>query len=305
LLGVCLAGLILTRPSNIVLVGILPVYLLWRTRRWQTLIVPAMVVGLFVSAWTYKTYAMTGRFVFINYANSQNIYYGNNPWTPTYETWWFGSHKEPGEDPPGFTADHLQILSHPVHERDHLFIAHALTHIRTRPDLFLVRTLSRLRTFAAFDTFVSAQLAKLSKPLGMLALGLDALSYVLLVSLSLAYPALKDQDEAPLATGEAAASVKLVKEEMRSHETVNLLLLVALLYSVPYFFAFSHPTFHVPAVPLVGFLGASVGVRLLETGVVPVWKQFSQRARVGFGIALIVLAAIQVEWIFYIFSRAS
>ena len=298
-LGACLGGLILTRPSNIVLVAVLPAYMIWRSRRWQTLVIPAVVAGLFVCAWTYKAYTITGRFVFINYANSQNIYYGNNPWTPTYRTWWFGSRKEPGEDPPGFTQDFREILSHPIYERDHLFVERALTHIRARPDMFVVRTLSRVRTFAAFDTFVSAQLAKESKPLGAVSLVLDAISFLLLAGLALVYPAIQARSDAP-DRPMAGAQIATIPREI-----AHLLVLVALLYSAPYFVVFSHPTFHVPAVPLLGFFGAAAGARLLETGVLPIWATISPRARTGLAIALVALAAIQIEWFIYLVARAA
>jgi 4-amino-4-deoxy-L-arabinose transferase-like glycosyltransferase len=310
LLGLCLAGLLLTRPSSISLVCVVPVYLLYRTRRWETLAVPAAIVVLLTSAWCFKAWRMTGRFVFINNANSQNVFYGNNPYTPLYRTWWYGSHKDPGEMDPGF-ADMLNgIGDHPPGERDPLYVKAALDHIRTRPDLFAIRTGSRVRTFFAFDTFTSAQVAKVSKPLGALVLALDAGLFMLTAALALALPAvvwtrdgwtsLMRSTGAPVREGDEAAAAAWRDDRK---EQIRILMLVALVYAVPYFFAFSHPTFHAPVTPLVGVVGALAGVGLLERGVGAVWAGLSSRRRLLTAAALVALCAIQVEWVVYLVQR--
>lgn len=305
-LGLCLAGLLLTRPSNIAVVVALPLYFAWKRARWQALVVPVAVVALFTGAWCFKAYSMTGRFVFINNANSQNIFYGNNPYTPLYRTWWYGSHKEPGEMDPGFAALLKEFGAHETKERDALYVKTAMDHIKARPDLFALRTVNRVRVYFGFDTFTSAQVAKSSKKLGALVLLLDAGLYVLVSLLALLLPAvvlspakgwaglMKSAGE----DGDAAAWADDRKQ------MIAMLLVVSFLYAFPYFLAFSHPTFHVPTTALVGMIGALAGVALLETGLGPVWAKLPSRPRLWTVVAVIAFLAIQAEWALAVIQRA-
>lgn len=310
LLGFCLAGLLLTRPSNIAMVLALPLYLLWKRARWQSVVVPVTIVVILTGAWCLKARALSGHLVFINNANSQNIFYGNNPYTPLYRTWWYGSHKEPGEMAPEFAE-----LLHSIHkvslkERDALYVKTAMDHIRDRPDLFLLRTVNRVRVFVGFDTFTSAQVAKRSKLLGAAVLAADASLYLLATVLALLFPAvvlsrakgwaglMKSAGEAPV--GEA--DVKAWGEERK--QSIYMLLLVSFLYAFPYFFAFSHPTFHVPVTALVGMIGATAGVAFLETGFGEIWRGLTPRARLWTVVALLGYLAIQVEWAVAVLQRA-
>jgi 4-amino-4-deoxy-L-arabinose transferase-like glycosyltransferase len=303
MLGLCLAGLLLTRPSNIAMVGALPVYLLWRRARWQVVAIPVVVVALLTGAWCLKCYRMTGRPVFINNANSQNIFYGNNPYTPLYHTWWYGSHKMPGEMTPEFEGLFKQILKADMKERDRLYVKTATDHIKARPDLFLLRTVNRVRVFFGFDTFTSAQLAKESRLAGTLTLAADAGLYVWLCLLALLFPAVVLSRakgwEGLMASARAASEGQAGGlEAWRSNlkRRIEMLLLVALLYAFPYFFAFSHPTFHVPMTALVGMIGAFAGVALLETGIVAIWSGLGSWPRRWTVVAVVAFLLIQVEW---------
>jgi 4-amino-4-deoxy-L-arabinose transferase-like glycosyltransferase len=271
--GLCLAGLILVRPSNVVLCLVVPLYLVWRTRKLATLIAPTVVLVLLVGAWTAKVHGMTGRYLFINNANSQNMFYGNNPWTPLYRTWWFGSHKEGQPDvPPEFVAEHTRLAHSPKAERDKAFSKAAMDHIKARPGLFVIRSLSRVRTYFAFDTFTGAQLAKKGqhKLLGLGAIGADAAIYLVIMALGIVFAC--TAQPWPLT-----------------------LLLVAFLYSGPYWASFSHPTYHFPIVPLFAALACAQAVRWLE-GERLIPSGLSRRRRAILWTALVLLAGIQVEW---------
>jgi len=285
LLGIALAMLLLTRPSNLLLVLALLLYLAWRRRRWQALAIPVVVMTLGVGAWTLRAREMTGRVVFINDANAQNLFYGNNPWTPSYRTWWFGSHKSAAEVPAGYAVALARIHQRPVGERDQLYTLQAIQHIRERPDLFVVRTAARIRTFLAFDTFTCAQLTQGHRGLAAAALALDAICFVALSILAILFP--------------VAARAGLPAER---RPLVGLLLLASVAYALPYFIAFSHPTLHFTAVPLLGLLGAATGERLLEGGG-PAWEALSLRHRRMLGAALVVFLAIQIEWTIDVFGR--
>jgi hypothetical protein len=248
--------------------------------------------------------------VFINNANSQNIFYGNNPWTPLYRTWWYGSHKEPGDMPPDFAAELYRINHSPG--RDALFVKTATDHIEARPDLFLLRTVNRVRVYWGFDTFTSAQVAKIDRKLGALVLALDASLYLLVTFLALLLPAVV------LSSGKGWAG--LLQSATPGHalpdpgaakawavdrkQMLAMLVTISVLYAFPYFLAFSHPTFHVPTTALVGMIGAVSGVALLETGFGPIWRGLARRPRRWTVVALLAYLAIQVEWAASVIQRA-
>jgi 4-amino-4-deoxy-L-arabinose transferase-like glycosyltransferase len=277
--GLTLAGLVLVRPSNLLLCAALPLYLFARTRRLAALVAPALVIALLVGAWSLKARAMTGRFVLINDSNSANLFCGNNPWTPLYRTWWFGSHKAGEPDVPDeYLREHQRIARLPIGERDHEFSRAALRHVLGRPDLFVVRSASRVRTYFAFDTFAGAQLAKGAhlKHLGLLVIAVDAALYLAVAALALWLLIAAPPPGGPL------------------------LALLVLLYSAPYFISFSHPTYHFPVVPLLGVLAAVAGARLLAG---ELRAPLRGARRVGLIAALALLAAIQLEWIANMSSR--
>jgi 4-amino-4-deoxy-L-arabinose transferase-like glycosyltransferase len=292
LLGLFLAVLLLTRPSNMLLAATLPAYLALRTRRWQALAVPALVIVLGVGLWSLKAHAMTGRFVLVNSANSQNVFYGNNPWTPNYRTWWYGSHKDPSDPTvaPEFLEALAKIHAHPVGERDRLFTRAAIEHIEDRPDLFVIRTLSRVRTFLAFDTFAGAQLARSHRLLSLGVSAVDALCFLSVGIAAIFFP--------------AALRARRDPAGAPGREAIMIALLVALLLSVPYFFTLSHPTFHTPLVAVASLLAVVTAASVLEVGPGPIWRALSRRGRFATAAVFAAFLAIQAEWAIHLFSRA-
>src|SRR5215471_11550296 len=81
------AYLALIRPSSLLLLAGLPLYLLWRTRKWVAPLALTAIAGALVVSWIGYVYERTGQLVKINTANSANFYLGNNPYTPVYRTW--------------------------------------------------------------------------------------------------------------------------------------------------------------------------------------------------------------------------
>jgi len=279
-MGLCLGALVLVRPpSALVCLGLpLALVFLTRPRRVRAALVPLALAAALVGAWTWKAHAMTGRFFFINNANAQNLFYGNNPWTPLYRTWWFGSHKAGEPDvPTQFVALHRSIGAHPPAERDRLFTRTALDHIRARPDLFVLRSLNRLQVYFAFDTYTGSFLIKrggAGRLPGLLVLGVDALVYLLVVAAALAFFAAHWPLEPP------------------GRRLVTLALAAALLYSVPYWLSFAHPTYHFPIVPLFLPFAAAFAVQPAPI-----------RRRYLFWGGLTALALIQVPWVITMASR--
>ncbi|MBI2392735.1 MAG: hypothetical protein HYV09_24330 [Deltaproteobacteria bacterium] len=281
-LGGALGALVLVRPSNALLALVVVAFALLRVRRPVTLLAPLVLV-LVVGAWELRATSLAGRFVFVNTANARNLYYGNNPWTPLYRTWWFGSHKagEPGV-PAGFVLDHARIGALPPAERDPAFTAAAAAHVRARPDLFAVRTFARARTFFAFDTFTGAQLVRKrgAKLAGVAVLGADAVSWIAIAGLALLGLCAAPRDDGERALRRVAGALTL-------------------LYALPYFVSFAHPTYHFPIAPLLGLIGAVALARRLEEGGFAV----DPRRRKLLVVAGLALLLVQAEWIVHMAER--
>jgi 4-amino-4-deoxy-L-arabinose transferase-like glycosyltransferase len=305
LLGLCLAGVLLTRPPNALVVGAVPVYLAWRMKpgrgRVIALAVPLAVVAILTSAWCFKAWRETGRPVFINDANSQNIWYGNNPWTPTYHTWYPGSHKPM----PRAYWDRLTDINHSP-DRDERFVREAMAHIRERPDLFLVRTASRVRTFFAYDTYTTSQLQTRSRVLAGATLLLDASLFMLVGVLAILFPAAVGGRDGWGALREAAGAGgegDLAAWKADRVELFRLLGLMAFLFAVPYFVVFSSPTFHPPCTVLASMLSAPAAVVLLSRGLRATWADLTARRRLAILAGLAAFFAVQVEWTLDLLSR--
>ncbi len=292
LLGLVLGFTVLTRPSSMLLVGVIPVFIAMVTRRVWSAVLPVAVCAVLVGAWLVKAHDMAGRFVMINDANSVNLFLGNNEYTPLYRTWWFGSHAAGDPSvPTEFTALMEGIEARPAAERNQLYREVAIDHIKARPDLFVVRTANRVRVFFGFDTSTGSYMRKkygASTPVALMLIALDALLYCSIAIASLFF----------LFTFTGAAG-RPTRDEVRA------ILLVALCYSIPYWFSFSHPTYHFPIVPLLAISGVSFIERFAneppESVMAPIRE--SPRRRYGLVTALVVFALIQVEWILFGLSR--
>ncbi|GAB4508830.1 MAG: hypothetical protein OHK0046_02450 [Anaerolineae bacterium] len=266
-LGLALGLMILTRAGAMTLLAFIPLYLLIRTRRLLPVIVPALIALLIVGAYLLHLYQRDNHFIFINYANSFNLFVGNNPDTPLYRTWLFASDVQARTDQ--FNLTNWYIINTPPYEQDQLYREEAIAHIIDRPDLFAVRTLSRMRAYFGFDTFTGARLIEegiTGTEGGLLVIALDAGFYMVIMGLALVY--LFMRPTAPL--------------------PVPLLVGAALVYALPYFIAFSHATYHFPTTPLFALL--AVGA-LAERDL---WPQVRERR--AFWLVVVIFAVIQVEW---------
>lgn len=275
-IGLSLAGLLLVRPSNLLLCVFVPLWLAWRTKKWMVAALPGALILTSLSMWTYRAHELTGRVIFINNANSQNFFYGNNPWTPLYRTWWFGSHKEGSEGvPEEFRAEHRRIRSLPQADRDAAFSHAALSHIAERPDLFLVRTFARVRTFLAFDTFTAAQFVKRGKSqwAGVALLALDAVIYLNVLFGAILF-GLRSIDRGRWA----------------------ILFGISFGYAFPYFISFSHPTYHAPLLPLGAVLSSAAASEWMQ-------HRLKLKPSLLMGAVLLFAVLIQAEWLLDLRSR--
>lgn len=279
LLGVGLGALCLVRPSTAVLVLALPLAVLvfarqvTFARRLGPAALALALAAVMIGAWVAQAHRMTGRYV-INTANSVNLFYGNNPWTPDYRTWYFGSHAKLASAEirqfPEYAGELRTVYALPELDRPAAFQALATAEVKAHPVRFLWRTSNRVRAFLGFDTFTSA-----------------ALSQERVAGVRLLYPALLLEAAVYLAL--MLPAVYLLACAPGAFWRTGVVATLAgsiLLYSAPYFLSMSHPTYHFAVLLPFAALGLAA------------WRQGGWRLHRTRGwVAVAVLLLVQVEWI--------
>ncbi|MEO0473061.1 MAG: hypothetical protein AAF206_25830 [Bacteroidota bacterium] len=264
-LGIPLGVLILLRPSSLVLVALVWLWLIWQ-RKWLGLVVSAAIVCLMIGGWVLRAHQMTDRWIWINDANGYNFWLGNNPQTPLYKSWWLGSHDE-SDDPQMAvfyqTRDSIKNLPPARHASS--FSQKARAHIQDQPGLFVLRSLNRIRVFFAFNTYVGGSWQGKNRWLAMLLLGLDALCYLLLMS-----------------------GWILFWQNKRLHW---MILATVLAYALPYFLAFSHPNYHLPLMGLIALATVNDWTDMSRKKLI---SQIKKR-----WLLLLLLGLIQLEWVWW------
>jgi hypothetical protein len=283
-LGLATGELALIRPSALPFLLAVPIYLAARGAGARAAGVTFAVGALCVGAWLADARAMTGRFVAINDANSLNFFIGNNAYTPLYKTWWFGSHAAGERDvPEAYSVLEREIAGLPPAGREARYRAEALSHIAARPDLFALRTFNRVRVYFALDSSTAGwlRLYGLVGTAGAIAvIAAEALFYLAFVS------------------GALLACLAPPGDAER-RERLAVAVVAGLLYALPYFVAFSHPTYHFPVVALALSLAAGLVenvAREPDPGpLARLWAAPSRRLWALAGFA--ALALIQLEWL--------
>jgi hypothetical protein len=274
LLGLSLGWMALVRPSALPLVVLLPATCLLVARRWKGPILSLVLGTILIGGWVIRAHELSGAWI-INNSNAINFYDGNNPWTPMYRTWYFGSKAKLGTDEihqyPEFERILIYTNSLPGLEGSAELKRLSIQDITHRPGLFLLRTFNRMRCYFGFDTFTSANLRNdgpFARRLFPISLALEAFLY-----LSVAGPAFFWLALAPAGF-------------WRQWQT-QLIAASIVVYAIPYWLSMSHPTYHYPIVMPMAILGAMA------------WK--ASEGRTGpwtrGWVAVAALAAIQVEWV--------
>jgi hypothetical protein len=148
LTGLALGALILVRPSSLLVAAFVCYYLFKQLRSMRIALAPLAVAAILVSAWLWKAYTLTGQFVPINASNSQNFFWGNNPYTPLYATW--GEAQGELGISEGYRSLLAEIDREPPQVRDRLYTTLALRYIISKPGLFVLRTFNRARAYFGF-----------------------------------------------------------------------------------------------------------------------------------------------------------
>ncbi len=290
LLAITLGLLILTRPSALLVLVFLPIYFAFRFRKWMASALVAAIPALMIMIWCLTIYNSTGHFVMINFSSTQNVFLGNNAYTPLYRTWWFATH---GEDesqlPEGYRAMNSEIAHLPWYQQNDLYRRMAFESIVSRPDLFAIRTFNRMRAYFAFDSYTGSLLLNryyTGRKLAFAAIVLDGTLYILLALCALLF----------------LFTVSSGSERFRPTLTIAGMILI---YAGPYFFSVAHPIYHFPIVPLLGLLAAALWCDILDG------RTRLDRTILGHGgkriattLAIALFAYIQVEYavVMYLYS---
>lgn len=279
LLGASVGWLSLVRPSALPLIVVFPLLVYVNRRRWKEPLIAFAVAATMIFMWAAKAHQLSGKWA-INNSNEKNLYYGNNPWTPLYRSWYFGSHAKLETDEirefPDYEKVLRQIGALPPSERGAAYEKRALEYVLHRPDLFLLRTANRVRCFWGFDTFTAANLHASESAGGRrwfpVVFVLDAACYLVIA-------------------GFAFFWIAAAPGDFWRRWEVCLLSVTVALYGLPYWVTMSHPTYHFPVIAPVALLGALARQLVRSSG---------EGSRARGWAALAVLFLIQGEWVFYI-----
>lgn len=265
ILGMC----ILIRPSSLILIPFIG-YIWFRLGKNRALGLYALSLGMVLGAWQVRNVAMGHPYVFINASNSSNFFIGNNPYTPRYKTWWLGSHLEsanPAFD--GFYKELGEIQQYPEAMQQREYIRHAWNYIYEEPAEFAIRTVNRIKVFWTIDTYTAGFLYQhsASQFWPFLAIGGDFIALFILFWY-------------------ASAGIFSVQRDFHPFTWIRGFILFM---PLPYYFAFSHPTYHFPLLPFLCVL-ALKGPRKQDLLAV-------KGRPLGIWILRLIFILIQIEWI--------
>lgn len=288
LLGLVLGLLILTRPSTLLMLGLLPLYLVLRSRKWLASALVALIPMLMIVVWISTVYTSTGHFVMINFSSTQNLFFGNNAYTPLYRTWWFSTHE--AQLPAGYQTLNTEIMNLPWYEQNALYRRVALQSIASRPDLFAIRTFNRMRVYFAFDSYTGSLLLNryfANRKLAFVAIAMDCSLYVVITLSAILF----------------LFTVSRTSE--RFWPTLTILAMLAM-YAGPYFLSVSHPIYHYPIVPLMGLLAAALWSDILDGRISAAGAIYVRGTKqIAIALAMVLFAYIQVEYAFVMYLYSS
>jgi hypothetical protein len=267
-LGGILGLAALFRPGTLALGPFLLGWWLWSSPR-RTWTSRGMVVLLFllgcalpILGWRQLAPELRAQRALINTATPYNVFIGNQPETPHYRSWWLGSHQE--REDAAFASYYARldsIRALPTHEQSQAWLAEAWRQVRDAPGTFARRVWNRSKVFWAFDTLAGASLSRSHPLAGRLLVACDAAAYLLLMTLVLTRWVAGDGRE-------------------------GIWLGLTLAYMLPYLLAFSHPTYHLPILPVLGLWALRQPRASLPQG----------KRRWAWVLVWLSLLAIQVEW---------
>lgn len=284
LLGLMLSLLVLIRPSNLLLCIAIPLHILYKTKKIRNYLIMLAASLLLIISWISFVHMKTGKLVFINAANSRNFFYGNNEFTPLYRTWPFGEISPNNKRiPAGYLEMVTKILSMPLDEQEKFFFNYTLNNIKTRPDLFVIRTTSRIRSFFAFNSYTGSTILKkmrytaLNRSIAYISVILDFFFHIFIILTSL---------------------VLILLDENKARNSLKSIILIISMYAIPYWISFSSGLYCIPLMPLIGILSAISldSLSSMEGSISSLYKKASGKRRLVFILTVLFFLYIQAEY---------
>jgi 4-amino-4-deoxy-L-arabinose transferase-like glycosyltransferase len=290
LVGLALGLLTLTRPSSLLMLGILPLYLAVRTGKWLASALVSAIPILMIATWILTVYNSTGHFVMINYSSTQNLFLGNNLYTPLYRTWWLTSHTDDeSQEPEGYRAMNSKIKGLPWYQKNAFYRRVALQSITSRPDLFAVRTVNRIRVYFAFDSYTGSLLLNsyhVRRGLALASIVVDGTLYVLVMICAILF-------------------LFTISRNSERYWPSLTILGVIVIYAIPYFLSVAHPIYHYPVVPLFGLFAAALWSDILDqrnTWSGAVFVRGAKPAAMVLVLALFIYIQAEYAIVMYLYS---
>ena len=147
-LGLVLGALALVRPNSLGLALIVPACLVFKTRKWGAAVTSVAVSSILVGAWLWKAHELAAHFVLFNDSNEENFVFANHPDTPLHVS--CRDCPQEWRVPASFLRLEHEIDYKPTPERQRVLRDATIHYVFSRPDLFLVRIVNRLRAYFTF-----------------------------------------------------------------------------------------------------------------------------------------------------------
>jgi 4-amino-4-deoxy-L-arabinose transferase-like glycosyltransferase len=209
--------------------------------------------------------------------NERNFFLGNNPYTPDYKTSHLG--QRPLEDLDPEARAYLERFYTQMNAREAMK-NEAIAFMVSHPGKTALRSVNRATSFWGFD-YLAARIIQEHRGWGarkvLPVLALEAGSYVLMLL--------------------AIAGFFAFREETSTGARQALVLLV-IAYELPYTIAFSGGTYHFPVIGLLIPFAALAAAHVFTAGGVRMAMARLRKSK-GAPLALVVFAAIQVQYAYY------
>ncbi len=292
-LGFLLGALALIRANSLGLAMVVPAFLCLRTKRWRPALACALMSAILVSAWLWKAYRLTDRFVMINDSNEENFVFANHPDTPLYVT----SRGGPIEQnlPASFLQLEREIDEKPSPQQLQVLRQATLHYILSRPDLFALRILNRFRAYFTLPVHHAEPLVAQSRRRAQITFWLA--NVITIVEAAFFWPIM------------ALAIVFWFNLPSFPTEREAALVItgVAFIYAAPCCLTWAQPRYSFPVIPLFAVFAFVLLNGLLERPwrevLAPVAKSTIRRRSML--LALTLFFCIQVEWLILFISSAA
>jgi 4-amino-4-deoxy-L-arabinose transferase-like glycosyltransferase len=284
-LGLTLGALALVRPNSLGLALIIPIYVLIRTGKWRVAVVSVVLSSVLAGAWLWKAYELTGHFVPMNDSNEENFVFANHPDTPLRVT--CRDCPEEWQAPASFLQLEREIDYKPSPERQRVLRDATVHYVLSRPDLFAVRILNRIRAYFTFPVHYADPLAGHFESGAWMRRWLGG--FITIAEACFFWPIMIL----------AVIFCFNLQSFPKARDAAIVLLGLAGVYAIPCWLTWSQARYAFPVIPLFAVLAFV----LLGAGIEKPWREIlhpgplSTLRKTAMLLTLAFFAYIQIEWI--------